>query len=89
MSDPEPEEDNRGADETLPRGINEPGSAEPEADTLEQQLPPESGEDTGQGDSYPEEPVQGESPESALDARDADVIEQQRVVEPDEDDYRE
>lgn len=55
MSDPEPEEDNRGAEETLPRGINEPGSAEPEADTLEQQLPPESGEDTGQGDSYPEE----------------------------------
>lgn len=87
MSEPQPPEDESGG-ETLPPGMDEPGREEPEADALEQQLPPESGEDADP-DAYGREPLRGESPESALDARDADVIEQQRVVESDEDDYRE
>lgn len=92
MSEPEPRESDDGREEALPRGVDEPGTADPEADTLEQQLLPESGEDTGQDVPHEERPLQEEaqeSPESPRGANDADLIEQERAVELDEDDYRE
>lgn len=76
-----------GSDETLPPGIDEPGGEQPEADALEQQLLPDSGELSQQVESYQEEPLH-ESSGSAFGADDADMIEQGRI-EPSEDDYRE
>lgn len=83
MSEPE---DNGGRGETLPPGIEEPGSEEPEADALEQQLRPDSGESA---EDEAQEPSQERAPGSTPDASDADVVEQERAVEFTEDDYRE
>lgn len=81
----EPELEGRGRhEETLPPGVDEPGSEEPEADALEQQLLAESGEgsDPEGGESRPEPSPSGE-------ASDADLAEQARVVELDEEEYGE
>lgn len=89
MSEPERDETDGAAEDPLPSGIDEPGSDEPEADALEQQLPPESGAEGDQVDVHREGPMQGEFPGVTSGARDADVVEQERAVEPEEDDYRE
>lgn len=86
MSDPQPQEQGtEGREEALPPGIDEPGSDEPEADTLEQQLLPDSGEESSLREPSQEGPMQDESPGSAFDSSDADRIEQERTVEPEED----
>lgn len=91
MSAPEPRDHHEDREEALPHGIHEPSSEEPEADALEQQLSPESGEDTGQDMPHQGRPLEEETPESPaspLGANDADLIEQERAVELNEEDYR-
>ncbi len=79
MSEVDPEGGRDAPEEALPPDVDEPGAGQPEADTLEQQLP-EGGEET-----TPEEESEGMSP----DVNEADEVEQERAVEVDRDDYRE
>lgn len=87
VSRPERSGQDGDPEETLPPGVDEPDSEKPEADTLEQQLPPESGETSPQDEPYQEEELRGEPPKSESDANDADKVEQKRAVE-DDDEYR-
>lgn len=79
MSEFDPGDGSDGPEETLPPGVEEPTSEQPEADVLEQQLLPESGEG----------PESEEPPTAPQAANEADVAEQEQDAELDADNYRE